>query len=246
MNNMRYLKHLILTILLVACSSLAFAQSKAAFGAPNLLKYDKQLFHFGFMIGYNMFDFTIDTKPDLAEFDRLKVVNTTPISGFNLGIVTNLRLGKYFDLRFIPGLSFSDRYVNYYEQYPDVDYLIETRMRGESVYLDLPLMVKFKSSRMMNNVRAYVLAGGQYSRDLISNAKKEARNTGEVVLKLKPDDFVGQVGIGFDFYCTYFKFSTELKMSFGFINLLVPEDNMYSNSVTSLKSKNIQISFLFE
>ena len=56
----------------------------------------------------------------------------------------------------------------------------------------------------------------------------------------------GFAGIGFDFYCTYFKFSTELKMSFGFVNLLKEEDNMYATSVTSLKSKILQISFTFE
>ena len=236
----------VLSLLLAICSTSLFGQSNRwSFGVPNLLKYDKKTFHFGFLIGYNQFDFTIASKPNLAEYDSLMVVNTSPLSGFNLGIVTNLRLGKYFDLRFIPGLAFGDRIVNYSILYQSGNQLV-TKKNAESVYLDLPLMIKFKSSRMMNNIRTYVIAGAQYSLDLISAAKKQSSNPQEIILKLYPNDFQGFAGIGFDFYCTYFKFSTELKMSFGFVNLLKEEDNMYATSVTSLKSKILQISFTFE
>ena len=99
---------------------------------------------------------------------------------------------------------------------------------------------------MLNNIRAYVIAGGQYTFDMISAKKKKSPPNGDIVLKLNPHDIQAQVGVGFDFYCTYFKFTTELKMSFGFLNMLVPEDNMYATSVTGLYAKNLQISFIFE
>ena len=238
---MNQMRKTILTILLVGLSVSSFAQ----FGVPNLLKYDKKKFHFGFSLGYNQFDYIISVQPDLSNYDTLMMVNTRSLSGFSLGIVTNLRLGKYFDLRFIPGLSFADRYVNYTIRFPSGTELVRGK-RAESVYLDLPLLLKFKSSRMLNNIRAYVVAGGQYSFDMISAKKKKAPENGNVVLKLNPHDVQAQVGVGFDFYCTYFKFSTELKMSFGLINMLVPEANVYATSVTSLKAKNLQISFIFE
>ncbi|MEG1555851.1 MAG: porin family protein [Bacteroidales bacterium] len=238
------MKRLIFIVFIIIASSSAAYSQKQQFGVPNLLKYDNKLFHFGFMLGYNQFDFNIKSKNDLSEYDSLMVVNTTPLSGFSLGIVTNLRLGKYFDLRFIPGLSFGDRIVNYTIKYKTGESLV-TEKNVESVYLELPLLIKFKSSRM-HNVRAYVIVGGQYSLDLISAAKKQSSNPRDIMLKLYPHDFQGQVGVGFDFYCTYFKFSTELKMSFGFVNLLKEENNMYASSITSLKSKLFQISFLFE
>jgi len=228
-------------ILMIGLSYSSFAQ----FGVPNLLKYDKKPFHFGFLFGYDLFNYNISSKPDLAEYDSLMMINTRGMSGFSLGIVTDVRLGKYFDLRLIPGLSFGDRYINYTIRYASGTELV-TAKNVESVYLDIPILIKYKSSRMLNNVRAYVVAGGQYSFDMISAKKKKAPEHGEVVLKLNPHDVQAQVGVGFDFYCTYFKFSTELKMSFGFLNMLVPEDNMYATSVTSLKSKNLQISFIFE
>lgn len=228
-------------ILMIGLASTSFAQ----FGVPNLLKYDKKPFHFGFMFGYDIFNYNISSKPDLAEYDSLMTINTRGMSGFSLGIVTDVRMGKYFDLRFIPGLSFGDRYIDYTIRYASGNELV-TAKNVESVYLDIPILIKYKSSRMLNNIRAYVVAGAQYSFDMISAKKKKAPEHGEVVLKLNPHDVQAQVGVGFDFYCTYFKFTTEFKMSFGFLNMLVPENNMYATSVTSLKSKNMQISFIFE
>ncbi len=236
-------KQTIFIAILLLCLSLSSIAQKRH-GMPNLQKYDKQRFHFGFALGFNQFDFTMRSKANLAEYDSLMKIFTSPLSGFNLGIVTNLRLGEYFDLRFIPGLSFGDRVLNYSIKYYDGTEFT-TYKNIESVYLDFPLMVKFKSSRM-HNVRAYVIGGMQYSRDLISNARKQATNPREVYLKIYPDDFQAQAGVGFDFYLTYFKFSTELKMSFGLNNILKWESNMYATSVTSLKSRIIQISFLFE
>lgn len=241
---MRRIKFFLLFFVVFGSLSWHSASAQSGFGVPNLLKYDQKPFHFGFAVGYNLFDFNIRTKANFLEYDSLMIVNTSPLSGFNLGIVTDLRMGKYFDLRFIPGLSFGDRLVNYTIRYASGSEII-TQKNVESVCLDLPLLVKFKSSRM-HNVRVYVLGGAQYSIDLISAAKKQNTNPHDVVLKLYPHDFQAQAGIGIDFYCTYFKFSTEFKMSFGMIDLLKQEANLFASSISSLKSKNIQISFLFE
>ena len=62
-------KQIILILLLIAISLTSFGQKR--FGVPNLIKYDRQRFHFGFMIGLNNFDFSIRSKPDLAEYDSL-------------------------------------------------------------------------------------------------------------------------------------------------------------------------------
>jgi hypothetical protein len=238
---MKNYKVFLVFVLVVISMNLSAQKS---FGVPNLLKYDKQRFHFGFMIGFNSFDFSISTKANLAEYDSLMQIYTDPLSGFNLGIVTNMRLGEYFDLRFIPGLAFGDRALKYTIKYSNGEEY-DTYKNIESVYLDFPLLVKFKSSRM-HNVRAYVIGGAQYSRDLISNARKQASNPRETYLKIYPDDFQAQAGVGFDFYMTYFKFSTEFKMSFGLNSILKKENNIYATSVTGLRTRIIQISFLFE
>ena len=240
---MKLYKVFTFALLLSLSSSVCLAQ-KEGFGIPNRLLSDRQIFHFGFLIGYNLYDFNIKTKAHFTEYDSLLIVNTSPLSGFNLGIVTDLKIGNYFNLRFIPGLAFADRIVNYTIRYSTWQEFV-TQKNVESVYVELPLVFKFKSSRM-HNVRVYVIAGAQYSLDLISAAKKQANNPQEIILKLYPHDFQGQAGVGLDFYCTYFKFTTEFKMGFGLRNLLKQENNIYASNITHLKSKIMQISFFFE
>lgn len=233
---------LIILALLLSCSTLCQAQ-KVGFGVPNLQKYDNKFFHFGFSIGYNLFDFNIKTNAYYPVSDSLMTITTKPVSGFSLGIVTDLRIWKYFDLRFIPGLSFGERVLSY--EFANRVKDDDKQRRVESVSLDLPLLFKIKSSRM-HNVRVYVLGGVQYSLDLISNQKKQSKRPNEMLVKLNQNDFQGQVAFGLDFYCTYFKLTTEIKMSFGMVNLLVPEEHIYATNIQSVKSKTLQISVIFE
>ncbi len=233
----------ILLILLLVMTSVAAFPQKGGFGVPNLEKYDKKLFHFGFSIGYNLFDFNLKTNAYYPQTDSLLVINTKAVSGFSLGIVTDLRIWKYFDLRFIPGLSFGERVLTY--EFANRVKDDDRQKRVESVYLDLPLLFKIKSSRM-HNVRIYVIGGVQYSLDLISNQKKQSKRPNEMLVKLNRNDVQGQVGFGLDFYCTYFKLTTEVKMSFGMINLLVPDKHLYTSNIESVKSKTLQVSVIFE
>lgn len=245
MKNMRHINkghQLILILLLVAASFTGFAQ-KDGFGVPNLQKYDNKLFHFGFSVGYNLFDFNLKSNAYYPQSDSLMTIHTRPVSGFSLGIVTDLRIWKYFDLRFIPGLSFGERVLTY--DFANKVKEDDRQRRIESVYMDLPLLFKIKSSRM-HNVRVYVIGGVQYSLDLISNQKKQSKRPNEYLVKLNQNDLQGQVGFGLDFYCTYFKLTTEVKMSFGMFNLLVKEPHIYATNIESVKSKTLQISLIFE
>ena len=235
-------RKILLILLLAIITTTAFPQ-KGGFGVPNLQKYDKKRFHFGFAIGYNLFDFNLKNDAYYPPSDSLLVINTKAVSGFSLGIVTDLRIWKYFDLRFIPGLSFGERVLTY--EFSNHVFEDDKQRRIESVYLDLPLLFKIKSSRM-HNVRVYVIGGVQYSLDLISNQKKQSKRPNEMLVKLNKNDVQGQVGFGLDFYCTYFKLTTEVKMGFGMINLLVPEDHVYTSNITSVKSKTLQVSIIFE
>jgi len=242
LHNKNICRKLLLILLLAMITTTAFPQ-KGGFGVPNLQKYDKKLFHFGFSIGYNLFDFNLKNNAYYPMSDSLLVINTKAVSGFSLGIVTDLRIWKYFDLRFIPGLSFGERVLTY--EFANRVKEDDKQKRVESVYLDLPLLFKIKSSRM-HNVRIYVIGGVQYSLDLISNQKKQSKRPNEMLVKLNQNDFQGQVGFGLDFYCTYFKLTTEVKMSFGMVNLLVPEQHLYTSNISSVKSKTLQVSVIFE
>jgi len=208
----------------------------------NLPNYDQKLVHFGFSLGLNYATFTIKPESQLNPFDSLMSVTPSGMVGFDIGIVANLHLGNYFDLRFVPALSLIDRSLNYELQYGGKT--IKETQNIESVNLNFPLLVKFKSSRM-SNVRFFVIGGMQYSIDLATRSKKRTSGD-EIKIKLFAGDLQTQVGVGMDFYLEFFKFAIEAKMSYGMFDLLKQENNMYTNSVNYLRSKTFHITFLFE
>lgn len=209
----------------------------------NLPKLDYENYHFGFMIGINNMDFVVTPTTNPQQFDSLLVIEPKPQLGFNIGIVSNLRLGKFLDLRFIPNLSFGERMLTYrIVRFDSLSTTINKRI--ESTFIDLPINLKFKSARL-GNTRAYVLTGLKYTIDLASQAKKK-EDKNEVIVKLLKNDFSFEVGVGFDFYLQYFKLGTEIKMSYGLKDILDRENNIYTNSIDKLNSKIFQISLTFE
>ncbi|MBL0258369.1 MAG: PorT family protein [Bacteroidetes bacterium] len=206
----------------------------------NLPKYDNQKIHFGFTLGLNSTNCKVTLVPDFKTMDSIYVVESEPVSGLNLGIISNLRLGEYWDLRFIPALSFAQRNLIYQFKYPDSTSAGTTKS-VESTYLEFPLDLKFKSKRV-TNYRMYVLAGARYSIDMVSQAK--VRDKDRDIVKLKRYDFGYEIGLGFDFYLTYFKFSPEIKMFNGLNNLLVKDNSRYASPLDKLNSKIFLVSFL--
>lgn len=207
----------------------------------NLPKYDRRMFHFGFILGTNYTDFSVKHVENLAGLDSVFVVEPKAAIGFNLGIVTDMRLGEHFNMRFIPGISFVGRSMVYTLQERDTITSVYEKTT-ESVYLELPLYFKFRSRRI-NNWRVYIMGGGKFLYDM---ATKEDVDVEEVILKLKREDYTWDLGVGIDFYLEYFKLSLEARMAFGLNNLLVEDQTVFTNSIESLRSKTFLFSIYFE
>lgn len=212
----------------------------------NLPRYDVRPIHFGFLLAYNKSDFNIRYNSGLRQLDTVLNVTSKGEGGFNLGIVTDLRLGEYFNLRFLPTLSFAQRNLFYTFSNTKFDSSYVIKKPVESTFLDFPLVLKYKSARA-NNMRAYALTGVQYSYDLAS-ARHVKNNVGNnAVFKLKPHSVLGFLGFGFDFYTTYFKFSPEIKYAFSFTDVHIKEDgNIYAMSVSKMYSRIWMLTFYFE
>lgn len=209
----------------------------------NLNNYYHEKLHFGFTMGLNRANFIVHPIPHFERFDTLKTVVSAPKSGFNLGIVTDLRLQKYITLRFIPSLSFAERNLQYY--FEGFDTITRTKTI-ESTFLNFPLDFKLRSKRV-KNFGAYILAGGSYSLDLASKRKVvNSLNPKEQIVKLKRDDFSYEMGAGTEFYFQYFKFAIEAKLSIGIKNVLINDNTIFSNSIDKLNSKIFLVSITFE
>ena len=101
---------------------------------------------------------------------------------------------------------------------------------------------KYKSDRY-NNFRTYLLGGIKYGMDIAS--QKDIDDEGQKLVKLKRNDLGIEIGFGMDFYLEYFKFSPQIKLNYGLLNLLSEDDTIYTKSLTSLTTKHGFFLFLF-
>ena len=211
----------------------------------NLPSYDRQKLRFGFLVGFNNSNLKVFPKTEYYLTDTL--FQATPVGGpgFNIGIVTNVLLWRNLDLRFTPNLGFVDRQI----EYKFADFTKNTTRSIESTYIELPLDFKLRSIRH-RNVGFYVLGGVRSSFDIISQKKIEK---GEDIfdestrkVKLQNFDLSYEWGFGWDLYYPYFKFSPEIKFSYGTKNILKKEGHLYSRPLDQLFSRVICLTFYFE
>ena len=207
----------------------------------NLPRYDFKKIHFGFTLGINSLNFNINKNNNFLNNDTLLSMLSEDQKGFNLGIVSNLRLGKYTDLRFVPTLVFGERILNY--SFNDQSNLPLQEKRIESTMIDFPFSLKYKSERY-NNFRTYVMCGIKYSLDIASQS--EIDDEGQELVKLNNHDLMIEGGFGIDFYLQYFKFSPQIKLSHGIINILTKDSTLYTETINNLKTSSWMISFTFE
>lgn len=214
---------LVLIILLLAIGA------KAQF---NYHEMGKKSIYFGIALGANVGDFKIIHARKVPENDTIRYFRPKVGPGFNLGIIANYQFHRYFDLRFIPTLSFSDKVI----EYEDLNSNIQKKTIS-SIYLDFPLQIRFKSDPI-KDFRIYVIAGVRYDYDLASNVKSRKA---EDIIRLNKHDAAAEYGIGFMIYFPYFILSPEFKMSHGFVNIHAPTqgliysrviDRMYSRTFT--------------
>lgn len=231
------MKRILSILFLVIVSQSAWAQRHTV--PLNLPNYDRKPVHFGFLLGINSMDFKITTRAIQA--DTLFILKSQEQKGFNLGIVSNLRLGRHADLRFLPTLSFAERDIKYTIEVDGE--LEEIKKDVESTFIEFPINLKYKSARY-NNGRAYVLTGFKYNLDLAS--QKNIDDEGKDLIKLKQNDLMYEIGFGIDFYLEYFKFSLEIKATFGLVDLLVHDETIYSNSIERLATHGFTVTLTFE
>lgn len=251
------LKHLLIIIsaIIVAVPSSVSAQTKKPM---NLRNYDNQPYHFGFILGYNQMSYSfnyIDNYQNIPHASAenpdhnyssddtyyVRSIESKPNPGFTVGVVGNMRLGRYFDLRFIPSLNFGTRTITYHIYNEDRNIDDDTDKPIFSLFVEFPLLVKYKSKRI-NNVAAYLVGGANTKIDLASQKKLQASNN----INVNRADVAAEIGAGFDFYTGYFKFGIEVKMGFGLLNILDKQNTIYDSSIENLHNRTFQVSLTFE
>jgi len=229
----------LLPILLILFSLNGFSQRGVN---QNLKGFDEnKKIHFGFLLGANYLNTNLTVNNSIFTEDTIHSLNIKPSPGFNLGIVTDLHMGKYWDFRALfPTLIFGQR---------DFEYLIETddgvfldKRASESTYLAVPLELKYKAERY-GNWRPYLTGGGFLGYDMVSQKNTQE---GVTVVRLEKWDYGYTVGFGFEFFLEYFKFSPQFKWDKGVRNLLINDGTPFTNVIDGVRSSTFTISLTFE
>lgn len=212
------------------------------FGADsyNFREFDQKTYYFGITLGYNTSGYKPFRSKDFIQSDSILGIESITGPGFNLGIVTNLKIGNYFDLRFLPTLSFVERNIRYQK---DPRLLSFSDRTVESVFVEMPFHLRYKSAPY-KDIRLFVIAGVKYAFDVASESR--ARQA-ETLVKIAPNDFSVEYGAGIQFFFPYFIFSPEFKVSHGIGNILIYNPNLEESTVLEkLLSRTFTISLHFE
>ena len=232
-------------IFIVVCCLMASAGSYAQqMRMKNLPAFDLKKYHFGFLLSTNTSDFFFEYSNRTTFQDSLLGIENRRQQGFNLALLASWDITPNFHIRFVPGLSFQDRGLNY--RFLQADGTPEVILkRTESVFLDFPLLFKLRTNRV-GNFAAYALVGGKLSRDMQSQKDVDNALGNEVIIRMNKIDYSIDAGGGFDFFLPFFKFSIEAKTAFGLPNMLIQEGSRFSAPIESLRTRTFILSICFE
>ena len=237
-----YLKnHKILVLFFLGFQTLSLTtEGQSSKGNYNFLDFNQKPYYFGITLAYNSSNFKIFQSKTFILNDSIRSVQSVTGPGFNLGIVSNLKIGEYFDIRFLPTLSFAERNINY-SATKDVRRPFSRKV--ESVFVEMPFQARYKSEPF-HDMRLFILGGVKYSFDVASDSRSRQA---ESLVKIAPNDFAFGVGAGIQLFLPYFIFSPEIKYSHGLNNILIFDENLEeSNVIEKILSRTLTISLHFE
>lgn len=235
---------------------MVFSHPAWAQKAENRPYVDDKLFHFGFQVGVNFSTLHVTdselpiVNPVTGETEIYHARVSTLMPGFHVGFIGDLRLCKFLNLRFCPGLLFTNRTLSYKTESgrpvmglpgkhgANIDVL--------AIPVYLPLYLKYSATRE-GNYRPYVLAGGGVSFNVSRDREKP--------ILLNTMDYFCEVGFGVDLYFRWFKLCPEITYRIGFANQLAPTDGrmelapqdfFYTDALSRLTSHAICLTFNFE
>ncbi len=203
----------------------------------NLENEDKAFLNWGYYLGFNQYDFKFNYKNDLDDI----LVNKS--LGFNVGLIGEMRLHEFLDLRFEPGLFYTQRTLGF----PGFTEENEAIREARSTYINFPLLLKVGTKRF-GNWKPYIVGGVATVLNLGSNEDALDDNSSGT-FRMKRDVYNYELGFGIDFYTEYFKFSPSIRGVFAISDELVPDNDPnspWTGNIDALRTRGIFVNFTFE
>ena len=109
------MKKLLSILILLSIAFASFANSYDRNIIQNLPRVDKNRWHFGFILGLGFGDFSTTPNDSFIDADGNKWYATSAgmSPAFNVGMIADLRIVEYLNLRCTPSLSLGQKNLNY-------------------------------------------------------------------------------------------------------------------------------------
>lgn len=233
------MKQIFALLVLLFFYSVSAQHGRKIFGKDpliNLENFDKQRVHWGYFLGFNSYDYKFSYKENKPD------INVDRTVGFSVGLVGDLKLMNYINLRFEPGLFYTQRNLTY----PELTRELDAKREVNATYIHFPLLLKFSSMRT-GNIRPYLLGGLSRTLNLSSNSKSQDDNL-QQKFRVKQWTSNYELGFGIDLYLEYFKFSPSIRGVFGLGDELIRDvdpNSPWTGNVKSMSTRAILINFTF-
>lgn len=209
----------------------------------NIPTDDLKPYNWGYFLGFNQYDFKFtydyNQKPEPSFLNNTDVL-VTKNTGFIVGLIGEMRINDFADLRMEPGLHSSKRVLTY--PISDSDSIRTVK----STYISLPILLKLSAERL-GNWRPFIVGGPSVSYNL-SSQENTLNDNSNGTFRLKTLTFNYELGVGIDFYLPYFKFTPSIRGVFGLQNEIVYDDPLtgYTQEISNLNSRGVFLIFTFE
>ncbi len=207
----------------------------------NLETFDNRFLSWGYYLGFNQYDFKIEYDNQITDQTTDIEVETQP--GFNVGLIGDMRINKYMNLRLEPGIYFTTR--NLY--FPGFEEERDRKREVKSTYIHVPLLLKLSTKRL-NNFKPFIVVGISQSINLGSNEKNPEDNF-EGQFRMTNRTGYYELGFGVDLYLFYFKFTPSIRGVFATSDELVPDDDPsspWTGNISSLQTRGVFLNFTFQ
>lgn len=233
------MRNIFLILLLFFIVQTAEAQLFSKERILNNENFDKPRWSWGYFLGFNSYDFKFDYINETGQPD----IEVQTSAGFNVGLIGNLRINDYFDLRLEPGLFYTERNLIYPGFEEERDYLREVK----STYIHIPLLLKVSTKRL-NNFKPFLVGGFSTSVNLTSNeTNPEDNSVGR--FRMTKNTYYYELGFGIDFYLFWFKFTPSIRGVFALSDELIRDEypnSPYTSNIDKLSSRGVFINFTFQ
>ncbi|WP_108868160.1 porin family protein [Aquimarina aquimarini] len=236
------MKRIFILLIVLACTQNLSAQLFTKEKVQNLQNFDKPRFSYGYILGFNFYNFNFDYTAD-APLDTDIIHNAS--AGFSVGLLGNMRINDYLDLRLEPMVTFNTRNLEFSN--PQFTSNLESVREVKSTYVHIPLLLKVSTKRI-NNIKPFIVGGVSTSINLSSNEDNPDDNSaGQFRMKTNTNYY--EIGFGIDLYLYYFKFTPSIRGVFAMSDELVKDNDPnspYTSTIDKMSTRGVFINFTFQ